>query len=206
MMTRRTTKRNRKTANRQSSENRTKTNRSSPDPKNGPKQRGAQDRACISNQNTALLRPVLNLPGRFLPSRNAIHRYGDAAAEGDVWFRVLTEESYIRKGRIHHSAFTGRAIAKPDAAKSRSWSHELSGRLRSRSADDILPAAIAYCEEVSENASPAQHIEIGVPGDCEGGSVSTCGLHSLPLPTRCSTSQDGQMLRTTMLWCGNSGN
>ena len=77
---------------------------------------------------------------------------GDAATEGDVWFRVLTEESYIRKGRIHHSAFTGKAIGRPDSAKSRSWSHELSGRLRSRSADDILPAAIAYCEEVSRKA------------------------------------------------------
>jgi hypothetical protein len=78
---------------------------------------------------------------------------GDAAAEGDVWFRVLTEESYIRKGRIHHSAFTGKAtIARPHPAKSRSWSHELSGRLRSRSADDILPAAIAYCQEVSRRA------------------------------------------------------
>src|ERR1700730_17959612 len=77
---------------------------------------------------------------------------GDAAAEGDVWFRVLTEESYIRKGRIHHSAFTGKAIAKRDPTKSRSWSHELSGRLRSRSAEDILPAAIAYCEEVSRRA------------------------------------------------------
>jgi len=74
---------------------------------------------------------------------------GDFAEDNDTWFRVLTEDKYIRKGRIHHSAFSGgRTIAPPDPAKNRPWSHELSGRLRSLSTD-VQREAQEYCAEIS---------------------------------------------------------
>jgi hypothetical protein len=74
---------------------------------------------------------------------------GEPADDGDIWFRVLTEESYIRKGKIHPQAFKGsKTIAAPDPAKQRQWSHELSGRLRSL-VSDVVDEANAYCEEIT---------------------------------------------------------
>lgn len=76
---------------------------------------------------------------------------GDPADDGDIWFRVLTEDDnkYIRKGKIHPNAFKGKnAIATPDQHKNRPWDHELSGRLRSLT-NDVIAEANAYCEEMT---------------------------------------------------------
>jgi hypothetical protein len=73
---------------------------------------------------------------------------GDPADDADTWLRVLTEEGYIKKGKIHHSAFTGRAISPPDPSVNRSWSHELSGRLRSLCAD-VEAEARAFCDDMT---------------------------------------------------------
>jgi hypothetical protein len=76
---------------------------------------------------------------------------GEPAAADDVWFRVLTDDSYIKKGKLHPHAFKGKAIAPPDDAKTRPWSHELSGALRSLTTD-VIAAARAYCEEMTRAA------------------------------------------------------
>jgi hypothetical protein len=73
---------------------------------------------------------------------------GEPADDGDVWFRVLTEDGYIRKGKLHPHAFKGRAIAPPDNTKKRLWSHELSGQLRSLTTD-VNAEAQAYCDQIS---------------------------------------------------------
>jgi hypothetical protein len=73
---------------------------------------------------------------------------GDPAPEGDIWFRVVTSQDHIRRGRVHHSAFTGNAIKAPDATKNRPWARELSGRLRSL-AGDAEQEAIAFCREMT---------------------------------------------------------
>ena len=74
---------------------------------------------------------------------------GEPADDGDIWFRVLTEDSYIKKGKIYPNAFKGRkTIAAPDPAKQRQWSHELSGALHSL-VSDVVAAANAYCEEMT---------------------------------------------------------
>ncbi len=76
----------------------------------------------------------------------------DAAEDGDVWFRVLTQKDHIKRGRIHHSAFTGNAISPPAPTKKRPWSRELSGRLRSKAGTirDIEDFAVAYCERLTK--------------------------------------------------------
>jgi hypothetical protein len=77
---------------------------------------------------------------------------GDPADDGDIWFRVLTEDDnkYIRKGKIHPNAFKGKnAIVAPDPQKNRPWDHELSGRLRSLT-NDVVAEANAYCEEMTK--------------------------------------------------------
>jgi hypothetical protein len=76
----------------------------------------------------------------------------DPAPDGDIWFRIITQERYIKKnGRIHHSAFGGKAISRPAPEKRRPWSRELSGRLRSYAGylEDIRCEAIAFCERIS---------------------------------------------------------
>jgi len=61
---------------------------------------------------------------------------GEPANDRDIWFRVLTDDGYIRKGKIHPHAFKGNAIAHPK--QPRAWDHELSGRLRSLAKDISL--------------------------------------------------------------------
>ena len=56
---------------------------------------------------------------------------GDAADDGDIWFRIVTQKDHIVRGRVHHSAFGGSAIAEPGPDMNRPWTRELSGRLRS---------------------------------------------------------------------------
>ncbi|SRR6266536_2559463 len=77
---------------------------------------------------------------------------GDAAENGDVWFRVLTQKDHIKRGRIHHSAFTGNAISSPDPNKNRPWSRELSGRLRSKAGTikNIEDFAVAFCDKLTK--------------------------------------------------------
>lgn len=70
---------------------------------------------------------------------------GDQAEDGDVWFRIATQPGHIKQGRVHHSAFSGRAISSPTT--NRPWSRELSGRLYSLAGtlDEIEKHAVAYC-------------------------------------------------------------
>jgi hypothetical protein len=72
---------------------------------------------------------------------------GDPAPDGDIWFRIATQENHIVKGRVHHAAFGGKAISSPPLAKGRAWTRELSGRLRSLagSLEDIEHDAKVYC-------------------------------------------------------------
>ena len=76
---------------------------------------------------------------------------GDPAESGDIWFRVATQENHLVRGRVHHSAFKGRALAPPDPALNRPWALELSGRLRSIAGNvaQIEADAIAYCAKHS---------------------------------------------------------
>ncbi|SRR6266700_104801 len=74
---------------------------------------------------------------------------GDSADDGDVWFRVATQDGHIRRGRVHHGAFGGKnVISMPPREKNRPWDRELSGRLRSLagSVEDIEKDAIEFCE------------------------------------------------------------
>jgi hypothetical protein len=73
---------------------------------------------------------------------------GDPASDGDIWFRVVTSQDHIRRGRVHHSAFTGNAITAPERTKNRPWARELSGRLRSL-VGNVEQEAIAYCREMT---------------------------------------------------------
>jgi hypothetical protein len=74
---------------------------------------------------------------------------GDPADDSDVWFRIVTQENHIRRGRVHHGALKGNAIAPPEPGKNRPWQREMSGRLRSRAGtiDQIIQHADAYCDE-----------------------------------------------------------
>ena len=74
---------------------------------------------------------------------------GDPADGGDVWFRVVTNERQIARGRVHHAAFGGNAISKPAPNKKRSWTHEMSGRLRSivGTIASVQRDAENYCEQ-----------------------------------------------------------
>lgn len=73
-------------------------------------------------------------------------RDGDAAADGDVWFRLITSESHISRGKIKAGAFKGKFLGKAKAG--RPWTTEISGRLRSvaGSIDDIGNHAETYCK------------------------------------------------------------
>ena len=75
---------------------------------------------------------------------------GDPADDRDVWFRILTDEGYIKKGRIHPNAFKGKSVIAPPRER-RAWDHELSGRLRSLT-KDVTAEGEAYCQEISRQA------------------------------------------------------
>jgi hypothetical protein len=76
---------------------------------------------------------------------------GDRPADGDVWFRVLTSNSHISKGRVNHAAFKGNFMRPPKAGSNRPWDAEASGRLRSLagSIEDVNADAEAYCTKHS---------------------------------------------------------
>jgi hypothetical protein len=74
---------------------------------------------------------------------------GDPADDGDIWFRIATQQGHLVRGRVHHSALGGSAIAPPK--KSRPWDRELSGRLRTLAGtvDEITAHAERYCEALT---------------------------------------------------------
>jgi hypothetical protein len=76
---------------------------------------------------------------------------GDQPASGDVWFRVLTSDKHITKGRVNHAAFKGNFMRAPKAGSNRQWDAEASGRLRSLagSIDEVHAHAEAYCNNLS---------------------------------------------------------
>jgi hypothetical protein len=76
---------------------------------------------------------------------------GDPADGGDIWFRIATQQSHLVRGRVHHSAFGGNAIARPTAGKNRPWDRELSGRLRTLAGtlEEITQQAESYCEALT---------------------------------------------------------
>jgi hypothetical protein len=70
---------------------------------------------------------------------------GDPADDGDIWFRIATQPGHLVRGRVHHSAFGGTAIAPPK--RNRPWNRELSGRLRTLAGtlEAIVTHAETYC-------------------------------------------------------------
>lgn len=74
---------------------------------------------------------------------------GDPASDDDTWFRVITDEEYLRAdGRLKNRAFTGKAIAPPKGE--REWQHELSGRLLSF-ALNVETEAKEFCTSVQKD-------------------------------------------------------
>jgi hypothetical protein len=76
---------------------------------------------------------------------------GDPAPDGDLWYRILTSDKHITKGRIQHGAFQGRFLGPPDVAKNRSWNAEASGRLRSLAGtiDNVAAHCHEYCKKMN---------------------------------------------------------
>ena len=75
---------------------------------------------------------------------------GDPASDDDTWFRVITDEEYLRAdGRLKNRAFTGKAIAPPKGE--REWQHELSGRLLSF-ALNVETEAKEFCTSVQRGS------------------------------------------------------
>jgi hypothetical protein len=72
---------------------------------------------------------------------------GDRPAEGDVWFRILTNKDYLARGRVNHGAFKGSFMGA--AGPGRSWDAEASGRLRSLtgSKQETHHHALQYCKD-----------------------------------------------------------
>jgi hypothetical protein len=79
---------------------------------------------------------------------------GDPADGGDIWFRIATQQSHLVRGRVHHSAFGGNAIARPPEGRNRPWDRELSGRLRTFAGtlEEITQHAEAYCVALTARA------------------------------------------------------
>jgi hypothetical protein len=69
---------------------------------------------------------------------------GDPAPDGDLWYRILTSDKHITKGRIQHAAFKGRFLNPPPPERNRPWTAEASGRLRSLAG--TIEAVDAHCK------------------------------------------------------------
>ena len=112
---------------------------------------------------------------------------GDPADDGDVWFRVLTDEKYIKKGKINPHAFKGKSIVTPSPEKGRPWDHELSGNLRSL-ARDVIAEAKRYCVEMTERTGQTKVFSgvmfCGVPEARQTfeNAIHT-SIHYTPLPS-----------------------
>jgi hypothetical protein len=76
---------------------------------------------------------------------------GDPAPNGDVWYRILTSDKHITKGRIQHAAFQGKFLKPPPPEKHRPWNAEASGRLRSLtgSIEDVKLQCQEYCKKIN---------------------------------------------------------
>jgi len=76
---------------------------------------------------------------------------GDLADGGDIWFRIAAQQGHLVRGRVHHSAFGGNAIARPRDSKNRPWDRELSGRLRTLAGtlEEITQHAETYCQALT---------------------------------------------------------
>lgn len=76
---------------------------------------------------------------------------GDPAPDGDLWYRILTSDKHITKGRIQHAAFQGKFLGPPKPEKNRSWNAEASGRLRSLAGatQQVDDHCKLYCKEVN---------------------------------------------------------
>jgi hypothetical protein len=87
---------------------------------------------------------------------------GDPAEDGDIWFRIATHRDHLVRGRVHHSAFGGSAIASPKKAKNRPWDRELSGRIRSLAGtlDEITRHAEAYCQRRAKTFSGVMYVRV----------------------------------------------
>jgi hypothetical protein len=114
----------------------------------------------------------------------------DPAPDGDFWLRIATQNGHIVRGRVHHSAFGGKAISPPAPAKGRPWTRELSGRLRSHagSLENIEHHAIAFCEAETARGGGTKTFS-GViyarVADAKKAyeTILTTGIHFTPLST-----------------------
>lgn len=70
---------------------------------------------------------------------------GDRADDADCWLRNVINAKHARRGVLHHSALKGQLKA-PSPSRNRPWSHELSGRLLSRTNDPRVEGE-SYCAE-----------------------------------------------------------
>jgi hypothetical protein len=115
---------------------------------------------------------------------------GDPAPDGDILLRIATQNGHIVRGRVHHSAFGGKAISPPAPAKGRPWTRELSGRLRSHagSLENIEHHAIAFCEAETARGGGTKTFS-GViyarVADAKKAyeTILTTGIHFTPLST-----------------------
>ena len=131
---------------------------------------------------------------------------GDPADDGDVWFRIVTQEAHLVRGRVHHSAFGGSAIAPPDEIKNRAWDREMSGRLRSLagSRDDIKTHAEHYCEALTARGggtkkfSGLMYVRVG-DAKKNYADVSRTGVHFTPL-----SNDDAHADLTFYGWIGSA--
>jgi hypothetical protein len=82
---------------------------------------------------------------------------GDRADDADCWLRNVISATHVRRGVLHHSALKGQLKA-PSPSRNRPWSHELSGRLLSRT-NDPQAEGEAYCaERIKEKAERGETV------------------------------------------------
>jgi hypothetical protein len=74
---------------------------------------------------------------------------GDPAEIWDVWTRVITSEEYWTKdGRLHNSAFGGKAFRPPNNPNP--WTYELSGRILSF-IEHLEKESVAFCKTIQKD-------------------------------------------------------
>ena len=127
---------------------------------------------------------------------------GDPAHSCDTWSRVITDRKYfLKEGRLHNRAFTGRAIAPPK--KERPWSHELSGRLLSLIIN-LHQEARLFCQQhnkpfegimYKDVLSLRRTLEDGINSDVRYTPLDHDAAHSDFVAFSCSTEADLQSLR-----------
>lgn len=110
---------------------------------------------------------------------------GDPAPDGDIWFRIVTQQDHIKRGRVHHSAWGGNAISEPSPEKARPWSREASGRLRSRagSLENIERDANVFCQTALGGSKTFYGVIYARVADAKLSfeSILTTDIHFTPL-------------------------